>query len=251
MPHTVSCVKLGREAEGLAAPPYPGESGKRIYENVSKEAWQQWLAHQTMLINEYRLTPFEPKARQFLEQEMEKYFFGAGSETPKDYVPPAADAPLPDSPALAHLFAGVVALADQVGSNQEFFEFEPATDPNYVHRARKQAEKALRRTGFRRADRPGRAKPSDFRSLFEHEEPRPLQKAVEEAPLDRPLLILESETGSGKTEAAIIRFAALWRAGLVDGLYFALPTRSAAKQIHARVHAALTMPMVSPASMAW
>ena len=91
MSHTVTCAKLGREAEGLAAPPYPGELGKRIYENVSKEAWQQWLAHQTMLINEYRLTPFEPKARQFLEQEMEKYFFGAGSETPKDYVPPAAD----------------------------------------------------------------------------------------------------------------------------------------------------------------
>ena len=62
MSHIVSCVKLGREAEGLAAPPYPGELGKRIYENVSKEAWQQWLTHQTMLINEYRLTPFEPKA---------------------------------------------------------------------------------------------------------------------------------------------------------------------------------------------
>ena len=151
-----------------------------------------------------------------------------------------AGPPLPDSPALAHLFAGVVALADQVGSNQEFFEFEPATDPNYIHRARKQAEKALRRTGFRRADRPGRAKPTDFRSLFRHAEPRPLQRAVEAAPLDRPLLILESETGSGKTEAAIIRFAALWRARIVDGLYFALPTRAAAKQIHARVHAALT-----------
>ena len=151
--------------------------------------------------------------------------------------------PLPDSPALAHLFAGVVALADQVGSNQEFFKFEPSPDPDYIHRARRLAEEALRRTGFRRADRPARAKPSDFRSLFGqsgHEEPRPLQRAVEEAPLDRPLLILESETGSGKTEAAIMRFAALWRAGLVDGLYFALPTRAAAKQIHARVHAALT-----------
>ena len=151
--------------------------------------------------------------------------------------------PLPDSPALAHLFAGTVALADQVGSNQELFEFEPSPDPNYIHHARKQAEKALRRTGFRRAERPARAKPSDFRSLFGHkghEEPRPLQKVVEEAPLDRPLLILESETGSGKTEAAILRFAALWRAGRVDGLYFALPTRAAAKQIHARVREALT-----------
>ena len=148
--------------------------------------------------------------------------------------------PLPDSPALAHLFAGVVALADQVGSNQELFEFESASDPNYIRRAREQAEDALRRTGFRRADRPARAKPPDFRSLFKHGEPRPLQRAVEEAPLDRPLMILESETGSGKTEAAIMRFAALWHAGLVDGLYFALPTRAAAKQIHARVHEALT-----------
>ena len=63
MTRTVHCVKLGREAEGLDRPPYPGELGQRIFENVSKEAWKQWLAHQTMLINEYRLVPFEPKAR--------------------------------------------------------------------------------------------------------------------------------------------------------------------------------------------
>ena len=72
MTRTVKCVKLGKEAEGLKMPPYPGELGKRIFDNVSQEAWKQWLGHQTMLINEYRLTPFEPKARQFLEQEMEK-----------------------------------------------------------------------------------------------------------------------------------------------------------------------------------
>jgi Fe-S cluster biosynthesis and repair protein YggX len=88
MTRTVHCVKLGEEAEGLNAPPYPGELGKRIYENVSKQAWQMWLSHQTMLINEYRLSPIEPKARQFLEQEMEKYFFGEGSEKPEDYKPP-------------------------------------------------------------------------------------------------------------------------------------------------------------------
>jgi len=76
---------LGKEAEGLARPPYPGELGKRVYENVSKEAWQKWLGHQTMLINEYRLSPIEPKARQFLEQEMEKFLFGDGSEKPPDY----------------------------------------------------------------------------------------------------------------------------------------------------------------------
>ena len=67
--------------------PYPGELGKRIYNNVSKEAWAQWVAHQTMLINENRLTTIEPKARAFLVKEMEKFFFGEGSEKPKDYVP--------------------------------------------------------------------------------------------------------------------------------------------------------------------
>ncbi len=88
MSHMVNCVKLEKEAEGLKAPPYPGDLGKRIYLHVSQEAWQLWLAHQTMLINEYRLTPIEPKAREFLEQEMEKFFFGEGSEAPQDYVPP-------------------------------------------------------------------------------------------------------------------------------------------------------------------
>jgi Fe-S cluster biosynthesis and repair protein YggX len=78
---------LGAEAEGLDRPPYPGELGQRIYDNVSKQAWQRWLGHQTMLINEYRLTPFEPKARKFLEAEMEKFFFGDGSERPPDFVP--------------------------------------------------------------------------------------------------------------------------------------------------------------------
>ena len=81
------CVLLKREAEGLDYLPYPGELGKRIYENMSKEAWAQWVAHQTMLINENRLTPIEPKARAFLVAEMEKFFFGEGSEKPKEFVP--------------------------------------------------------------------------------------------------------------------------------------------------------------------
>ena len=90
MSRTVQCVKLQRDAEGLDFAPYPGELGKRIYEQVSKEAWRQWLAHQTMLINENRLSPLDPKARKFLEGEMEKFLFGAGSEAPAGYVPPAA-----------------------------------------------------------------------------------------------------------------------------------------------------------------
>lgn len=88
MARTVQCVKLGQEAEGLDRPTYPGDLGKRIFENVSKEAWQQWLGHQTMLINEYRLTPVDPKARKFLEEEMEKFFFGEGSQLPDEFVDP-------------------------------------------------------------------------------------------------------------------------------------------------------------------
>lgn len=88
MTRMVQCVLLGREAPGLDYVPYPGELGKRIYANVSKEAWARWVAHQTTLINEYRLTPFEPKARKFLESEMEKFFFGTGSAKPAEYVAP-------------------------------------------------------------------------------------------------------------------------------------------------------------------
>jgi len=84
----VQCVVLKREAPGLARPTYPGELGKRIYENVSQEAWSRWLKQQTMLINEYRLSPVEPKARKFLETEMEKFFFGTGSAAPEGYRPP-------------------------------------------------------------------------------------------------------------------------------------------------------------------
>ena len=88
MSRTVNCVLLGKEAEGMDYAPYPGELGQKIYDSVSKEAWQRWLGHQTMLINEYRLTPIEPEARKFLEGEMEKYFFGEGSAAPKEFVPP-------------------------------------------------------------------------------------------------------------------------------------------------------------------
>jgi len=78
MPRTVYCTFLKREAQGLERVPYPGELGKRIYENISAEAWQQWVRHQTMLLNEYRLSPIEPKARKFLVEEMEKFLFGDG-----------------------------------------------------------------------------------------------------------------------------------------------------------------------------
>lgn len=88
MTRMVHCVKLQREAEGLAFAPWPGELGRRIYEQVSKQAWQDWLAHQTMLINENRLNPLDAKTREFIAAEMEKYFFGGGSEKPAGYVAP-------------------------------------------------------------------------------------------------------------------------------------------------------------------
>ena len=88
MARNVQCAKLGQELEGLDKPPYPGDLGQRIYEQISKQAWQQWLGHQTMLINEYRLTPVDPKARKFLETEMEKFLFGDGAAPPPDYQPP-------------------------------------------------------------------------------------------------------------------------------------------------------------------
>lgn len=84
----VHCVKLNKEAPGLPRPTYPGDLGKRIYLNISEEAWKSWVAHQTMLINEYRLTPVDPKARKFLEEEMEKFLFSDAATMPDGYVPP-------------------------------------------------------------------------------------------------------------------------------------------------------------------
>jgi len=87
MTRMVYCEKLQRDAEGLAFVPWPGALGKRVFEHVSREGWQQWLAHQTMLINENRLSPMDPKHRAFLEAEMEKFLFGDGSAAPQGYVP--------------------------------------------------------------------------------------------------------------------------------------------------------------------
>ncbi|MDM8547417.1 oxidative damage protection protein [Candidatus Venteria ishoeyi] len=89
MSRMVQCAKLGKEAEGLKFPPYPGDLGKKIYENISNEAWQQWVRHQTMLINEYRLSPVDPKARKMIEGEMEKFLFGEGAAAPEGFTPPA------------------------------------------------------------------------------------------------------------------------------------------------------------------
>jgi len=88
MARMVKCIKLGREAEGLDTAPYPGELGKRLYENVSKEAWAQWLRHQTMLINENRLSLADARARKYLAEQLEQHFFGDGADVATGYVPP-------------------------------------------------------------------------------------------------------------------------------------------------------------------
>lgn len=90
MARTVQCVKLGTDAEGLDRAPYPGPLGQRLFDNVSKAAWAEWLQHQTRLINEYRLVLSDAEARRFLAKEMEKYFFGGGELAQTSYVPPPA-----------------------------------------------------------------------------------------------------------------------------------------------------------------
>lgn len=89
MARTVNCIKLGREAEGLDFPPVPGALGARIFESVSKEAWQQWVKYQTMLINENRLSLMDQRARKYLAEQMEKHFFGEGADHVSGFVPPA------------------------------------------------------------------------------------------------------------------------------------------------------------------
>ncbi|HEX4910079.1 MAG TPA: oxidative damage protection protein [Permianibacter sp.] len=90
MSRIVHCTKLGKDAAGLAFAPYPGALGKRIFESISAEAWEQWKAHQTMLINEKRLSMLDPQARKYLEGEMEKFLFGGDYDKVEGYVPPSA-----------------------------------------------------------------------------------------------------------------------------------------------------------------
>jgi Fe-S cluster biosynthesis and repair protein YggX len=88
MPRMVKCAKLGRELPGLDERPFDTELGQKIYENVSAEAWRMWAEHSKMLLNEYRLQPWKPEAQQFLVEQMQQYFFGAGAQLPKEFVPP-------------------------------------------------------------------------------------------------------------------------------------------------------------------
>lgn len=147
---------------------------------------------------------------------------------------------MPTSSDFQHLFCGIVSLADWLGSTQAIFKFIPDLDHGYMERARARARRAIAEIGLDptryRAAGAGR---TDFPTLTGGRQPRPQQVLVGEFPLDERLLILEAETGSGKTESAIWRFARLFDAGLVDSLYFALPTRAAAIQLHRRVNDAM------------
>jgi Fe-S cluster biosynthesis and repair protein YggX len=87
MSRMVKCVKLGRELEGLDAPPWPGELGQRVFEHVSKDGWKLWEERMRMILNEYRLLPFQKEAQELMARAMEEFFFGSGGQTPSDYKP--------------------------------------------------------------------------------------------------------------------------------------------------------------------
>ena len=87
MARMVQCVKLGRQAEGLDEPPFDSPLGQKIFENVSKEAWQLWQDHMKILLNEYRLQPWRKEHQEFIVQQMEQYFFGTGAQLPEEYKP--------------------------------------------------------------------------------------------------------------------------------------------------------------------
>ncbi len=144
--------------------------------------------------------------------------------------------PLPSAPEFQHMFLGLCTLADWLGSDETRFPFQDAPQADYIATARHQAKAIVREVGLDIAEqRVGFGDTPDFADLF-NLSPNAIQRAAYDVPLDEPLAIIESETGSGKTEAALWRFARLYDEGLVDGLYFALPTRAAAVQIHGRVN---------------
>jgi len=153
--------------------------------------------------------------------------------------------PSPEKPAFAHFIAGLVALADWIGSDREAFPFVATFDARYWARAREQARKRLREIGLDAAGS-SLAGPADWALLSHHPFPRPAQKTVSDIPLSERLVILEAETGSGKTEAALWRFARLHEAGAVDGLYFAVPTRAAARQLQRRINDAMARMFPDP-----
>ena len=162
----------------------------------------------------------------------------------REWFPRAFDAdapPLPSAPAFQHMFLGLCTLADWIGSNEDFFPYVDVPRDDYISIARENAKRAIVHIGLniseQRRAQAGIALPG-FKDLFGIDDaPNAIQQAAvgQDAPLDERVVVIESETGSGKTEAALLRFARMYERGLVDGIYFALPTRAAAAQIHGRV----------------
>ena len=146
--------------------------------------------------------------------------------------------PLPTVPQFQHMFLGLCTLADWIGSDEKRFPFVDEPDDEYIRKARMRAREAIGEIGIDiTAQRDAFGRIPDFSTLFDiPQQPNAIQRAALDAPLEQPVVIIESETGSGKTEAALWRFARMYDAGLLDGLYFALPTRAAASQIHRRVN---------------
>lgn len=149
---------------------------------------------------------------------------------------------LPDDTRFQHAFNGLLTLADWLGSNETFFPYAQREDTPRIRFARERANEAVQHIGLdARHVRGGLIdRPPTFRQVWPFE-PRPAQRILQELPTDGDgsLTILEAPTGSGKTEAALIRFFRMLSAGQVDGLYFALPTRAAASQMHRRVEEAV------------
>lgn len=158
----------------------------------------------------------------------------------REYFPPAFDSgpDLPPAPDFQHLFAGVVSLADWIGSDEEFFPFVDVPQSNYIACARRKAATAVDAIGIAVEEQRTLTPAFAFEPVFELR-PNAIQEAIGAIRVDERLVILESETGSGKTEAAFRRFADLFEAGLVDGMYFALPTRAAALQLCQRIDKAV------------
>lgn len=146
----------------------------------------------------------------------------------------------------SHFFAGLLALSDWIGSDRRAFPFVGEFQETYWEQARQKARLRIREIGLDRAGVSLAAAPS-WALLSDHPAPRPAQQVVADVPLSEPLVILEAETGAGKTEAALWRFARLYEAGSVDALYFAVPTRAAARQLQARVNAAMRRMFAAPA----
>jgi CRISPR-associated endonuclease/helicase Cas3 len=156
----------------------------------------------------------------------------------KAWFPEIATAsPPPPHPPLLHYFCGLLTLSDWIASDRQAFPFEPSFCPEYWQLAQMRARARIEEIGL--AASPGLLGELSWPLISDHARPRPAQEAIGGLPTDENLVLLEAETGAGKTEAALWRFAALLDAGEVDALYFAVPTRTAARQLHRRINAAL------------